>query len=255
MKFRVPLFSFCLMLGALLPLFAQTHNVKQKGQTPVILSGMALSDYAPRRPATITGIVYLNAPAPAGGLDIRLSSENLQAAKVPPTLHIAPNALEGRFPIRLTDTFAVSAVTIFATLRKSRIELPIEFYKPIELRCVGTGSGKITLFWRGVPNAVGYNIYRSVKEKGKRKKLNAEPIKPRDPSPVLDDAYLYNDEGLKNKKEYFYVVVAVMPGNRETIRSEEQSDAPDPKGTPYDTEDAKKIILAIIKAGRKFDFD
>ena len=261
-KTRVLPLSLALFgFGTFVPIKAQltTPVLRQKIvalKTPVQLSGFSLSAYEPKRPARIMATLYLEVPAPERGLDVRLTTSECRLARVPPTLHISPRALSATFPIQLYDEFFAPSVLIAATLGKSRVDIPFEFYKPISFKADGIRSGENGLFWRGVPGALGYNIYRGTKSEGKHTRINRKPVTTRDPSPELEDAYFYRDRGLKNGRTYYYVVVAVMAGkhgNRETARSDESSATPDKDAIPWDTRDAKKIVTAFAKRDRKYD--
>ena len=57
----------------------------------------------------------------------------------------------------------------------------------------------ITIRWRKVPKALGYNIYRSMNYRGGYKKINKKPVKKE----------IYQDRSFKSNQNYYYYITAL----------------------------------------------
>ncbi|AIE84815.1 Fibronectin type III domain protein [Fimbriimonas ginsengisoli Gsoil 348] len=120
----------------------------------------------------------------------------------------------------------------------------------ITLTAVGTSTSQVSLYWNGVPGAIGYNVYRSTTSGGPYTKLNSSPINPVDPGPGLSNAYLYSNPGLSTGTTYYYVVKSVINSSgTEGVASNESSDAPTADSVPYDTGNAATIVAKIDQIG------
>jgi hypothetical protein len=74
----------------------------------------------------------------------------------------------------------------------------------------GTGSAfSVSLFWNYSPDAVGYNVYRSVAAKGKYAKINS----------FLDPVTAYTDGTVVSGKTYYYAATSVNSEGQESARS------------------------------------
>ncbi len=120
---------------------------------------------------------------------------------------------------------------------------------PAALTAVSTGSGKVTLYWSGVANATGYNIYRGTAAGGEdyAHPINgATPVTTKDTGPGVTNKFMYSDiNGLTNGTEYFYTVKAAN-GTAQSGPSNEDSDAPDPTAIPWDT-GSTSVITSMIR--------
>ncbi len=118
---------------------------------------------------------------------------------------------------------------------------------PAALTAVSTGSGKVTLYWSGVANATGYNIYRGTATGGEdyaHPVNGATPVTTKDTGPGVSNMFLYSDTGLTNGTEYFYTIKAV---NRtaQSGPSNEDSDVPDSNAVPWDSANPSSILSAF----------
>src|SRR5215216_846203 len=87
---------------------------------------------------------------------------------------------------------------------------------PTGLQVVEEGDGTVSLAWNTVPDADGYNIYRSPLSGGGWVKVNE----------TLLSAPDYSDSGLQNARTYYYVVTAVDGSGNESAYSNEVSAQP-----------------------------
>lgn len=124
---------------------------------------------------------------------------------------------------------------------------PVALAAPTDLAVYATGSGKVTLYWSGVANASGYNVYRGTAAGGEdyvHPVNGATPVTTKDTGPGVTNMFLYSDTGLTNGTEYFYTVKAVN-GSSQSAPSNEDSAVPDPNAVPWDTGNAVQIIAKI----------
>jgi len=85
---------------------------------------------------------------------------------------------------------------------------------PTSLRVTGEGDGQVSLAWNGVPGAAGYNLYRSPLSGGGFVKVNNAPL----------SATAYTDTGLRNARNYSYVVTSLdEKGNESAFSNEVQA--------------------------------
>jgi glycosidase/fibronectin type 3 domain-containing protein len=87
---------------------------------------------------------------------------------------------------------------------------------PTGLEVTAEGDGTVSLAWLSVPDAVGYNVYRSPLSGGGWEKVNSEPL----------TSTGIVDSGLQNARTYYYVVTAVDASGNESAHSEEISAQP-----------------------------
>src|SRR5215216_1973135 len=87
---------------------------------------------------------------------------------------------------------------------------------PTGLQVVEEGDGTVSLAWNNVPDADGYNMYRSPLSGGGWVKVNE----------TLLSAPDYSDSGLQNARTYYYVVTAVDGSGNESAYSNEVSAQP-----------------------------
>jgi len=82
---------------------------------------------------------------------------------------------------------------------------------PANLQVVDVGDGTVSLAWDAVPDAAGYNLYRSPLSGGGWLKVNADPLTGTE----------FADTGLQNARTYYYVVTALdAPGNESLYSNE-----------------------------------
>ncbi len=85
---------------------------------------------------------------------------------------------------------------------------------PTSLQVTGEGDGQVSLAWNSVPGAAGYNLYRSPLSGGGFVKVNNAPL----------SATTYTDAGLRNARDYFYVVTSLdEKGNESAFSNEVQA--------------------------------
>ena len=82
---------------------------------------------------------------------------------------------------------------------------------PANLRVTSEGNAQVSLAWKGVPGATGYNVHRSPVSGGGWVKLNGAPL----------SGTTYDDTGLRNAVIYYYVATALDgPGNESGYSNE-----------------------------------
>ncbi len=79
-----------------------------------ILESISLSPESVTESGESTGTVYLNRPAPEGGITVDVTTDN-STVTTPPTLHIPGNQSSAQFTIQTGDVDAVTAVTVKAS--------------------------------------------------------------------------------------------------------------------------------------------
>ncbi len=117
---------------------------------------------------------------------------------------------------------------------------------PDDLSVYATGSSQVTLYWSGVPNVVGYNVYRGTSPSGENyaSPINgAVPITTTDGNPGVNNVYVFTDQGLTSGSEYFYTVEAVT-STAQSAPSNEDSDIPNSSAIPW-TGTATSILNAF----------
>jgi len=116
---------------------------------------------------------------------------------------------------------------------------------PTNPRAISTGSGKIGIYWDGVPGVTGYNVYRGLTSGGEN---YASPVNGSTPITVPTytggNVYMLTDSGLTNGTEYFYTVKAIGPLGLSNP-SAEVSETPSADAVPWDSEDPYAITSAI----------
>ncbi len=88
---------------------------------------------------------------------------------------------------------------------------------PTGLQVTEEGDGTVSLAWNSVPDADGYNVYRSPLSGGGWEKVN---------DALLASPDYIDDEGLQNARTYYYVVTAVDGSGNESAYSNEVSAQP-----------------------------
>jgi hypothetical protein len=85
--------------------------------SPVTIASLSVSPMAVKGSSTIavTGIVTLNAAAPAGGITVTLTSSNTKIASTPGSISIAAGKTSGTFKVTHTGVTSQTSVTISAT--------------------------------------------------------------------------------------------------------------------------------------------
>jgi hypothetical protein len=87
---------------------------------------------------------------------------------------------------------------------------------PTGLQVTEEGDGTVSLIWNSVPDADGYNVYRSPLSGGGWQRANSDLLASPD----------FIDTGLQNARTYYYVVTAVDAFGNESEYSEEVSALP-----------------------------
>ena len=85
------------------------------GTTAVTLSSLAVNPASVTGGNSSTGTVTLSAPAPTGGAQVALSSNNTNAARVPSSVTVAAGATSATFTVSTSVVSASTAVTLSAT--------------------------------------------------------------------------------------------------------------------------------------------
>jgi glycosidase/fibronectin type 3 domain-containing protein len=122
----------------------------------------------------------------------------------PASVTVADGAISGSIA-------AKSAVILIATGVDLEPTAP-----PAGLQVTDEGDGTVSLAWNSVPDADGYNLYRSPVSGGGWVKVNSELLASPD----------YIDEGLQNARTYYYVVTALDGSGNESGYSNEVSALP-----------------------------
>jgi len=116
---------------------------------------------------------------------------------------------------------------------------------PVNPVAISTGSGKISVYWDGVPGATGYNVYRGLASGGEN---YASPVNGSTPitAPTYTggNVYMFTDTGLTNGTEYFHTVKAIGPLGLSNP-SAEVSEIPSAYAIPWDSGDVYAITSAI----------
>ncbi len=98
---------------------------------------------------------------------------------------------------------------------------------------------------------IKYNVYRSTVSGSAYVRINASPIAPIDPGPGVI-GYRYSDSMLSSGTDYYYRVTGVDATGTESQVSYEDSDAPNPSGVPWDTDDPVAIMNQVNANGSQF---
>ncbi|RYG71736.1 hypothetical protein EON80_04860 [bacterium] len=115
---------------------------------------------------------------------------------------------------------------------------------------VGSGSGKLALYWYKVPGAKSYLIYRNTSLQRKKRKppvLIAKIRKAQD-SYVGSLMKLWVDQKVVNGQQYFYTVKAVDSHGKHSAASEEMSEVADHNSVPWASRDARLIIRSVMSS-------
>ncbi len=190
------------------------------------------------------GTIKLSAPASVGGVTVLLRSDN-PALQIPATVVVPGGSTEAPFHYSAGADISNSTITVTASQGGVSDSDDIVILPPMRLNIAATGSGKLSLYWVGLNDFTRYNIYRSLSQAGPYTKINATPVTSRDPGPGVTNGHLYNDTGLSNSTDYYYYVVAVAANGTEDVRSDGDSDRPNPNGIPWDTGNASLILSKV----------
>jgi len=145
----------------------------------------------------------------------------------------------------------------------NKIQMTVTVSKPpfdARLIAAATGSSKITLYWSGVPNAIGYNVYRGTVAGGEdyTNPVNGStPVTTPDNGPGTNNMFMYSDTKVTDGTEYFYTVKAVYSAS-ERNASIEASAIPNAGAIPWDSGDPVSITAAMttqLLAVMPADFD
>jgi hypothetical protein len=116
---------------------------------------------------------------------------------------------------------------------------------PDSFTAVSTGSGKMTLYWRRIPQAIGYNIYRGTTVGGENYSASVNGSTPVNALSYLgSDWCRFTDTGRTDGVEYFYTVKAVYSWG-ESAASGEDSDIVSANAIPWDTSSPAAVVNAV----------
>ncbi len=194
-----------------------------------------------------TGTVTFSGTAP-NPISVACSSDD-PSITVPASLTLPANQSSLQFSYSANDVSFPTTATVTVSYNGKTQTAQITVQPAIQLTASATGNdtnglGKISLFWTGVANAVGYNIYRQSTSSGTFSRI-ASNVTTQDAGPVLMPTYVYTDTGLANGNSYAYYVVAVLSNGSEKGTSNVDTDTPDPTGIPWDTGNASSIVAAV----------
>ncbi|MCE7959063.1 MAG: hypothetical protein DYH06_14165, partial [Acidobacteria bacterium ACB2] len=147
--------DFALPVGASVPDGTYTITATYEGvsaSAPLVVSpsgltALTVNPSAAPQGALVTGAVFLDAPAPAGGLSVALSSTNGAAASVPGSVLVEPGSSSADFDLTPAAVAATTDVTLSATLDAATRTAAFRALKP------GAGS-----FFGGVVDASVYDV-------------------------------------------------------------------------------------------------
>ncbi|HXI13016.1 MAG TPA: hypothetical protein VNM92_10255 [Thermoanaerobaculia bacterium] len=97
-----------------LSIFAGSANVGGFTVIPVAVANLLLSTQTVPGGTIVTASIILNGDAPPGGFSVPLSSGNISAATVPPTILVPAGQTTGSFPITTSVVQNDTTVTITA---------------------------------------------------------------------------------------------------------------------------------------------
>ncbi len=121
----------------------------------------------------------------------------------------------------------------------------------MHLIAAATGGDKIILYWKGIPGAARYNVYRSLASASAARRVNRAPVQTHDPG--ILNGWTYTDRGLKNDVSYVYTVAAVSSRGQEIARSNPSQAAPNSETPPWNSRNAAKIAAQIWKNAQGVD--
>ena len=176
-------------------------------------------------------------------------SSNDPSLSVPASLNLPANQNSIQLSYTANDVFYPTVANVSVSYNGQTQTTQITVQPAIQLTASATGNdangnGKISLFWTGVANATGYNIYRQSTSGGAFSRI-ASNVNTQDTGPILMPTYVYTNTGLANGNSYAYYVVAVISGGYEKGTSNADTDTPDPTGIPWDTGNAANIVAAV----------
>ncbi len=106
-----------------------------------------------------------------------------------------------------------------------------------------SGGDRIVLYWRGVPGAVAFHLFRSPASDTGAARINSAPIRTRDPD--VSNGWTTVDRGRKAGVSSVYAVAALDRRGREIARSNPAQAEADPNAPPWNSRSAAKIAAAL----------
>ncbi len=151
---------------------------------------------------------------------------------------------------RVAHAFLLTPVTDVRAAR-SRVRQtsarPLLETASMRLVAAATGADRITLYWRSIPGAATYQVYRA--ETGSPERASrvdsGKDAPARDRNVGAWANWTYTIRGLRDKTAYQFYVVAVDSGHSEMVRSDPATATTDARATPWDTCDPRAIANAI----------
>ncbi len=215
---------------------APTSVTASPGDKQVSLSWTASSGFS------VTGYnVYRSTTSGSGYVQVNPSS-------VTGTTYTDPSLTDGTTYYYVVTAISSQGESSYSNEASATPTAPIALSAPTDLAVYATGSGKVTLYWSGVPNTTGYNIYRGTTAGGEdytHPVNGAAPVTTKDTGPGVANMFMYSDtSGLTDGTEYFYTVTAVN-GTVQSGPSNEDSDVPDPAAVPWDSTNPSSILSAF----------
>lgn len=113
----------------------------------------------------------------------------------------------------------------------------------MHLVAAATGGDRITLYWKGVAGAAGFNITRGTSDVPETIRVNRAPVQIHDPG--VANGWTDTDRGLKEGVAYVYTATALDVRGREIARSNPSQAEANPNAIPWDTRDAAKIAAKV----------
>lgn len=195
--------------------------------------------------SNVTGYnVYRSTTSGSGYVQVNPSS-------VTGTTYTDPSLTDGKTYYYVVTAISSQGESSYSNEASATPTAPVTLSPPANLTVLSTGSGKITLYLSGVPNANGYNVYRGTAAGGEdytHPVNGAIPITTKDIGPGVANMFMYSDtSGLTDGTEYFYTVTAVN-GSSQSVPSNEDSDVANPAGIPWDTGNPSAVLSAFRNA-------
>jgi len=154
--------------------------------------------------STGTGIVTLDAPAPAGGAVVVLTSLAPAVATVPASVTVPENQISATFSVVAASVSSPKTAPIFASYNGYRISSPVVVDRngmppavPTHLTAAA-GDRVVSLSWSASSGATAYNVKRSQTQGGPYARIFSGAT-----------GTSFGDHSVTNGVTYFYVVSAV----------------------------------------------
>jgi len=206
------------------------------------LTSLFLAQLSSKAGGTVTGNIALSGTA-SSDIAVSLTSSD-SSVVVPATVVISAGQTGNDFTVT-TSAIERTQVTITAFYAGVTQTATLDVFPGIDLTAVATGPNKITLYWTGTDNTLGYNIYRSLSADGTYTRLNAAPVTTADTGKGVTNTFMYSDVGLTSGTEYFYYVSSVNGDGSEGVQSDEDSAIPDISAISWDSGDAGIIVSQV----------